>query len=61
MASAERVGSGRSETLTGEQRACHGLSFPDDQNMKAWFVPPVVVPLLVLIMVAIILAVRSFA
>jgi hypothetical protein len=28
--------------------------------MKAWFVPPVVVPLLVLIMVAIVLAVRSF-
>lgn len=29
--------------------------------MKAWFVPPAVVPLSVLIMVAIILAVRSFA
>jgi hypothetical protein len=29
--------------------------------MKAWSIPPVVVPLSVLIMVAIILAVRSFA
>jgi hypothetical protein len=28
--------------------------------MKAWFVPPVVAPLLVLIMAAIVLAVRSF-
>jgi hypothetical protein len=27
--------------------------------MKAWFVPPVVVPLFVLIMMAIVLAVRS--
>jgi hypothetical protein len=29
--------------------------------MKAWFVPPVVVPLLVFIMVAVVLVVRSFA
>lgn len=28
--------------------------------MKAWFVPPVVVPLSLLIMMAIVLAVRSF-
>lgn len=28
--------------------------------MKAWFVPPVVVPLLVFIMVAIALVIRSF-
>jgi hypothetical protein len=29
--------------------------------MKGWFVPPVVVPLLVFIIVAIVLVVRSFA
>lgn len=61
MAGGERAARPCSETLTGEQQGCRGWSFPGDRNMKAWSVPPVAVPLSVLIMVAIILAVRSFA
>jgi hypothetical protein len=40
---------------------CHGWSSQGVQVVMAWFVPPVVVPLLVFIIVAIVLVVRLFA
>ncbi|WP_119303664.1 hypothetical protein [Dongia deserti] len=61
MADAEGAARLNAVALTGEHGACNGWSFPDEQNMTVWFVRPVVVPLLALIMAAIIHVVRSFA
>jgi hypothetical protein len=60
MACVERAERSRSETLSWDGGRCHGRSSRGVEIMMAWFVPPVVVPLLVFIIVAIVLVVRLF-
>jgi hypothetical protein len=58
MARAEHARRFRWKALTDGKERCHGQSFRDGQTMKAWFVPPIVVPLFLVIVMAVVLVMR---